>query len=265
MNLAGGMLYLPESANCINTLGTFEVGGNGLGDIFALLQNRTRRLIKSAGEFTSLDTREVIEAATVKDLLQKLPAEIGYKAKVIFSQGGLLYIRAVKKKKKLSMTLAEHSRAAKTTAEVLTTALGLPANVATAIVTSSFHHDDGKAHWLWQLAARGSSEGEPVGKTGTGFYNPMLLGGMRHELVSVLNDKLSDLEMWLIVSHHGRCRTVFDKRAYDPDRLLESDALNHRLPFVLQALQTTHGLWGLSHLEAVVRAADMNAEGDIEV
>jgi CRISPR-associated endonuclease/helicase Cas3 len=264
MYLAGGTLYLPESADCITPLGTFEVGGGGTGDIFGILQSRMQRFIRSAGGFTSLGSGEFIDTTNVKELLKKLPAEVGYKAKVIFSQGGLLYVRTVKRGKTLSMTLADHSEAAKATALALVNALGLPADVANEIVNSSFHHDDGKAHWLWQLAARGSSEGEPLAKTDGAFHNPSLLNGMRHELVSVLNGELSDLEMWLIASHHGRCRTVFEKKAHDPDRLGESDELNEKLPFILHGLQAANGLWGLSYLEAVVRAADINAESDVE-
>ena len=262
--LGGGTLYLPESADCITPLGTFEVGGGGIGDIFGVLQNRTKRFVKSAGGFTSLDSGETIGAASVKDLLKQLPAEVGYKAKVIFSQDGLLYVRAVKREKTLSMTLADHSSAAKAAAHAIVTALVLPPDIAEEIVNSSLHHDDGKAHWLWQLAARGTSEGEPLAKTDGAFHNPSLLNGMRHELVSVLNGKLTDLEMWLIASHHGRCRTVFEKKAYDPDRFHESDELNQKFPFILQSLQAIHGLWGLSYLEAFVRAADINAESEAE-
>jgi hypothetical protein len=264
MNLGGGTLYLAESANCINTLGTFEIAGNGTGDVFSLLQNRTQRFVKSKSGFTSIHTGETVEASTPNDLMKKLLVPDGYKAKVIFGQGGLLYVRAVKKQKRTSMTLAEHRDMAKNVGQMLVHTLGLPAELATAIVAAMQHHDDGKGHWLWQLAARGTSDGEPLAKTGGAFHNPILLGGMRHELVSVLNNGLSDLEKWLIASHHGRCRTVFEKRAYDPDRLVESDELNRQLPFVLESLQKQHGLWGLSYLEAVVRAADINAENELD-
>lgn len=264
MYLSGGTLYLHESANCINNLGTFEIGGDGIGDVFSLLQNRTQRFVKATGGFRSIETDEIIEARTPNELVKKLPVPDGYKAKIIFGQGGLFYVRAVKKQKRTIMTLAEHMDAAKNVGQMLVQTLGLAAELAAAIVTAMQHHDDGKAHWLWQLAARGTSDGEPLAKIGGAFHNPLLLGGMRHELVSVLDNGLGDLEKWLIASHHGRCRTVFEKQAYDPDRLAESDALNQQLPFVLESLQRHHGLWGLSYLEAVVRAADINAENELD-
>jgi CRISPR-associated endonuclease/helicase Cas3 len=148
---------------------------------------------------------------------------------------------------------------AASTAESITKALRLAQAEAAAIVEAARHHDDGKAHPLWQVALRGSHEGEPLAKSPY-FVNPKLLAGMRHELISALMDTLSDLARWLVASHHGRCRPFFPKRSYDPDRIKESAVFNANLPFLFDRLQKAYGYWGLAYLEAVFRGIDIQSE-----
>jgi hypothetical protein len=49
-------------------------------------------------------------------------------------------------------------------------------------------------------------------------------------------------------------------KAYDPDRLSESETLNMLLPTWLDELHESYGVWGLAYLESVVKACDINAE-----
>jgi CRISPR-associated helicase Cas3 len=144
--------------------------------------------------------------------------------------------------------------------------LGLPPDVAESIIEASRWHDAGKKHPLWQMAARGGVDGDLLAKTGRSyFYNPRLLGGMRHELVSALDylegAKNDELALWLILSHHGRSRPFFQAQAYDPDRASESAELNARVPFIYERLTLSHGPWGLAWMEALLRGIDIQSEG----
>jgi CRISPR-associated endonuclease/helicase Cas3 len=132
--------------------------------------------------------------------------------------------------------------------------------VRNAVISAAAEHDTGKKHPLWQLGFTGTTAGEPLAKNYT-FVNPLLLNGLRHELVSALyNPELSPLDKLLVLSHHGRCRPFFPEKAYDPDALTESAELNATLPTLLWEMNEQHGVWGLAWLEAVIRAIDINAE-----
>jgi CRISPR-associated endonuclease/helicase Cas3 len=158
------------------------------------------------------------------------------------------------------MLLKDHSEEAKSVAKQIVAKLGLSPELTHALTEAGFHHDDGKAHPLWQLALRGTNAGEPLAKQGY-FSKPKLLGGLRHELVSALNNtSLGELAIWLILSHHGRCRPFLPVKAYDPDRPKESTELNARVPFMLEHLSRKYGLWGLAYLEAIVRGVDIQSE-----
>lgn len=233
-----------------------SASGGGKGDIFAQVQDKYRCFVLVNEQFVCLDTDETFAVETVKELVKAIETPRGFKSRVIFEASGLIYIKHITSKRGSKQTLDDHSTQAKRGAEELRRVLGVD------VVNATMHHDDGKAHWLWQLASRGRSDGEALAKVGY-FVNPGLLGGMRHELVSVLNNPdLTDLCRWLIASHHGRCRPFFEEKSYDPERLEESAALNAELPVLLERLHAGFGYWGLAYLEAVVRAVDINAEGD---
>jgi hypothetical protein len=257
--LALGTLYIPEDLNLIDEWGMFSAEGGGKGDIFADLQNKYRRFVRIDTGFLCLDTGQTIQGDAVKDLVKAIEAPAGLKIKVIFEAAGLIYIKLIETNLSLTMTLEAHSAKAKEAAKELLSVLPLP--MRDSVLRSAFHHDDGKAHWLWQLASRGSSIFGKVLAKVSRFNDPSLLAGMRHELVSVLNNpELKDLEKWLIVSHHGRCRPLFEEKAYDPDRLRESAELNAKLPAMLDRLTIQYGYWGLPYLEALIRAIDINSE-----
>ena len=259
--LAGGTLFLPESSNPINLQGLFEPLGNGEGDVFSKVQDTVTRFIKvSNDKWTSLETGETTVAATAEKLRTSIQVPASMRAKVAFNDAGLVYIKAQKTLVGGKMTCKEHSSRATDYAQQLTQPLCLSTGISAAVVDAATVHDAGKEHPLWQLAFKGSTSGEPLAKNHV-FHNPALLNGMRHELVSVLhNPQLSPLAKWLVVSHHGRCRPMFGETAYDPDALNDSAALNAQLPELLATLNVEHGVWGLAYLEALIRAADINAE-----
>ena len=259
--LVGGTLFLPESSNPINPQGLFEPLGDGEGDVFSKVQDTVTRFIKvSNDEWMSLETGEKTVAATAEKLRTTIQVPAGWRAKVSLNDAGLVYIKARKKLVGGKMTCKEHSLRATDYAQRLTQPLCLSTGISTAVVEAATVHDAGKEHPLWQLGFKGSTSGEPLAKNHV-FHNPALLNGLRHELVSVLyNPQLSPLAKWLVVSHHGRCRPMFEQTAYDPDALDDSAALNAQLPELLATLNAEHGVWGLAYLEAVIRAVDINAE-----
>lgn len=259
--LVSGTLFLPESSNPINGQGLFEIDGDGVGDVFAQVQNRCVRFIRTGvEEFTSLESGERVVASTAEKLAKAIPAPVGMKSKVVFNRAGFVYVKAMKKFASAKMTCKEHSERATEQAQGLAQPLALPATVTKAIIDASTVHDAGKEHLLWQLGFKGLSTGEPLAKNYF-FHNPALLDGLRHELVSALyKPELDDLTKWLVLSHHGRCRPLFEERAYDPDAVEASAELNAQLPELLSLLSAQHGVWGLSYLEAVIRAVDINAE-----
>jgi hypothetical protein len=251
-------LYISDEYDLVNEQGMLDEHGGGKGDIFAEVQNKYRRFARTDIAFFCLDTGKTIEADTAKKLARIIEPPAGFKFKVIFDAADLVYAKLVESKRSVKMALDAHVAKAKGVAEEFLRILPLP--MCDSVIQAAFHHDDGKAHWLWQLAARGSSDGEKLAKVGY-FENPMLLAGLRHELVSVLNNgDLNDLEAWLIASHRGRCRPMFAEKAYDPDRPVESAELNARFPAILDSLQRKYGYWGLAYLEALVRAVDINSE-----
>lgn len=259
--LAGGTLFLPESSNPINPQGLFEPEGNGEGDVFSKVQDTFTRFIQiSDDQWQSLETGETIAVPSVEKLRTTVQVPVGMKAKVAFNDSGLVYIKARKKLVGGRMTCQEHSCRATEHAQKLVQHLCLPNEVGDGVVKAATAHDKGKEHPLWQLGFKGSTLGEPLAKNYS-FQNPALLNGLRHELVSVLyNPELSCLSKWLVLSHHGRCRPLFEERAYDPDDLDRSAALNTELPQLLTNLNREYGVWGLAYLESVLRAVDINAE-----
>lgn len=259
--LAGGTLFLPESSNPINPQGLFEPGGDGEGDVFSKVQGTVTRFIHvSDDQWTSLETGETVVSPNADKLRTTVVVPEGMKAKVAFNEAGLVYIKSRRKVVGGKMTCSEHSSRATEHAEKLTKPLCLPSEVSAAIVEAATAHDAGKEHPLWQLGFKGSTSGEPLAKNHI-FHNPALLNGLRHELVSALrNSQLSQLAKWLVVSHHGRSRPMFEETAYDPDALEASASLNAGLPELLATLNAEFGVWGLAYLESVIRAIDINAE-----
>lgn len=258
--LRRGTLYVPDDLHCISTLGMFEVGGTGQGDVFAQEQTKYRRFVfdEEVG-YTSLDTGEVTEVSSIKQLLKSREVEEGFKAKVVFSGNGLIYIKDVKKQKKTTMLLSDHVSLAGSVARQLCASLNLDGDLATDIVFAAEHHDDGKAHWLWQTASHGNNDGKPLAKVRY-FYDPKLLGGMRHELLSAMDSHGSDLAEWLIASHHGRCRPYFEDSAFAPDRLEECEEFNKKLPGLFEQMTKQYGHWNLAYLEALIRGIDIQSE-----
>src|SRR5262249_49505689 len=158
------VVFLPERANAINPQGLFEVDGDGIGDVFSRAQSRISRYIKTGeAQYTSLETGEVFVADDAGQLIRALPKLDGFNYKILFNANDtLVHVRVRKKKIAGRMTVVEHLNRAKAHAEKLVAVLDLEPEFADSIISSSYAHDEGKKHWLWQLGFRGTAEGEPL-------------------------------------------------------------------------------------------------------
>ena len=176
--------------------------------------------------------------------------------------------------------------------------LGLE-EVADDLRLAAYLHDAGKADRRFQLMLSGGDpwnrpDGPPLAKSGRSWSpgagkRAGLPEGWRHEALSVRmapsHPRFADahdpaLVLWLIGSHHGLGRPFFDFLDPTPDqeprrclgvadwRLAtgkpgpQSLAFEFRgadWPSLFEDLKRRYGIWGLAHLEAILRLADHRA------
>lgn len=109
--------------------------------------------------------------------------------------------------------LTEHSMDVAGEATALAALLGLPASLAKQLIVAGRWHDIGKAHPVWQDAAKKLGKEPPAGfvaksqsPKGRIHYARR---GFRHELASALaalQHGQSDLVAFLVACHHGKVR-----------------------------------------------------------
>ena len=193
--------------------------------------------------------------------------------------------------------LDEHGSHVARVASGFVETLGLD-DVGDDLRLAAYLHDAGKADPRFQsMLAGGNSwnrpDGRPLAKSGR-FWSQRawtragLPGGWRHEALSVqmarTHPDLSAardpaLVLWLIGSHHGLGRPFFDFLDPAPERPLPClDVADWRLPedgsgpqslafdfdgadwpSLFEQLKRRYGIWGLAHLEAILRLADHRA------
>ena len=177
-------------------------------------------------------------------------------------------------------------------------ALGL-GEVTDDLRLAAYLHDAGKADPRFQLMLSGGDpwnrpDGPPLAKSGRSWSpgawkRAGLPDGWRHEALSVrmarAHPHFSDardpaLVLWLIGSHHGLGRPFFNFYEPAPDqepfscldvaawRLPEEKPGPQSLAFefrgadwpsLFEQLKQRYGIWGLAHLEAILRLADHRA------
>jgi CRISPR-associated endonuclease/helicase Cas3 len=111
-------------------------------------------------------------------------------------------------------TLTQHSDDVAREAQALARATGLYESHAVALATAGRWHDAGKAHPIWQAAAKRLGDdppSEPVAKSFAQRGRIEYEGrpGFRHELASALlalQNGQSDLVAYLVGCHHGKVR-----------------------------------------------------------
>lgn len=109
--------------------------------------------------------------------------------------------------------LTEHSSDVAAEAASITKALGLAQPLAAQVLTASRWHDLGKAHGVWQEAAKklGTNPPEQLVAKSQSAKGRIVHArrGFRHELASALaalRHGQSDLVAYLVASHHGKVR-----------------------------------------------------------
>jgi CRISPR-associated helicase Cas3 len=157
-----GLLYLPDDVQWIDAQGVFKIGGEGIGDIFSTIQSRYLRFIETEQGIAGIDNE--VQADSRRELLKNIATEEGYKATVTFDAGSLLYVRIAEKKVKKMMLLNDHLAMAEHIAKDIVGALQLEPVLAAQVTAAMLHHDDGKSHPLWQLAALRHRRRRTLGK-----------------------------------------------------------------------------------------------------
>lgn len=165
---------------------------------------------------------------------------------------------------RVDRSLDEHLRLAGRGAARLLAVLPLAADCRHAVHQGARDHDDGKAAPRWQ-AAIGRRAGEvPLAKSARPWFDARRSAGYRHELGSVAAAPqdfrtAEDRALWrhLVVAHHGWARPGFSAAALahpgcaDAARQAAQD---------FGRLHDTLGPWALAYLEALLKAADIQAE-----
>ena len=195
------------------------------------------------------------------------------------------------------VSLDDHGHRVARLAEHFARVLGLE-DMADDLGLAAFLHDAGKADPRFQVMLSGGDpwnrpDGPPLAKSGRSWLPDAwvragLPRGWRHEALSVrmarVHPRLADardpaLVLWLIGSHHGWGRPFFnfvDSRPEQPApclsvpgwKLPEDQSGPQSLAFdfdgadwpsLFEDLKERYGIWGLAHLEAVLRLADHRA------
>lgn len=162
-------------------------------------------------------------------------------------------------------TIDEHNRAVANIISIMSDKTALPAGIKEALFLAAIHHDLGKFHERWQMAA-GHGPAAGLAKPVSGGIDWRLLDGYRHELGSVLKalevDKIKehaerDLILHLIATHHGWARPHFEERAFPPE--VDTETRNRTNLDIMKRyinLQARFGYWQLAWLESLLRRAD---------
>ena len=193
--------------------------------------------------------------------------------------------------------LDDHGRRVARFTQVFGRTLGLH-DVADDLHCAAYLHDAGKADPRFQTMLAGGGrwnrpDGRPLAKSGRAWSpqawaHAELPKGWRHEALSVRMARAHPalaaardpaLVLWLIGSHHGMGRPLFDFLDSSPERPQPClDVADWRLPdaqlgpqspafdfagfdwpSLFDDLKRRYGIWGLAHLEAILRLADHRA------
>lgn len=193
------------------------------------------------------------------------------------------YVRkpeAANERSRIAYPLDPHLEEVKGCASQIVGRLGLPNDLANAVIYAAWFHDLGKNRERWQRSLGNDRyPNEVYAKSGrlpdgTELRSRGFLKDYRHEFGSVLDvldekhayhaefmklsDDMRELVLHLIAAHHGRARPHFPvDEASDPERNGQDAALLvSETPRRFARLQRKYGRWGLAYLESLVRAAD---------
>ena len=196
-----------------------------------------------------------------------------------------------------TVSLDDHGNRVASFAKGFAQTLGL--KEADDLGLAAYLHDAGKADPRFQVMLAGGDwwnrpDGPPLAKGGQSPWSPRawersgLPKGWRHEALSVrmarMHPRLAEandpaLVLWLIGTHHGFGRPFFNFLDPDPEKPLSClemdqweltpnevgpqslafDFDSFDWPSLFEHLKQCYGIWGLAHLEAILRLADHRA------
>lgn len=169
--------------------------------------------------------------------------------------------------------LQSHLDQAAKVARHLCAKLGLPNDLADAVVQACARHDTGKRQPQWQKAI-GNTGQAPLAKSAKPGFDHEATRGFRHEFLSLLdaaadpaldNHPRRDLILHLIAAHHGHARPGFSPEAYGVLPLsARCSAAAHEAALRFARLQRDLGWWQLAYLEALVKCADAIASREAD-
>jgi CRISPR-associated endonuclease/helicase Cas3 len=181
----------------------------------------------------------------------------------------------------VSQDLSEHLQWTAEEAQSITSRLGLPPEIASAVVLAAQVHDLGKNREGWQRAIGNPPNGDdwkPWAKSDGRRYDRSAVGKYRHEFGSLreasdhpqINDHSErDLILHLVACHHGWARPHYEQ----PDHWdIADDVLDEENQEIaneamrrVARVQRTYGHWYLAWLESLIRCSDYAASRRLEV
>ena len=155
--------------------------------------------------------------------------------------------------------LQEHLDLTARAAHQLSEALGLSNPLRNLLVQSGVEHDRGKQWSIWQRAIGNTDASQPLGKSARGWFSHRINDGYRHELGSLVDlcGQLTRAQSHLIATHHGWGRPTYREAALNKDGCREM-AIEVAKDF--DDLADHVGPWASCYLEALLKAADIQAE-----
>lgn len=193
---------------------------------------------------------------------------------------------AASERSRTAYPLQPHLDEVKGCASKIVGRLGLPNDIANAVILAAWFHDLGKHRERWQHRLGNDRYPNDVyaksGRLpdGTLLRRREFIKEYRHEFGSLLDlldgkhphhaefmklsHDMQELVLHLVAAHHGRARPHFPvDEASDPERDSQAAAaLAIETPRRFARLQRKYGRWGLAYLESLVRAADYAASAN---
>lgn len=215
----------------------------------------TGKRVDVADYYEQLSYDEMSPAAIRKQLSQELSRAFGYPIEVKYTHDVFLMRRKPKEAQNDNhvVYLHDHLTQVGNTAADYAQIIQLDNHEASSLQHAGYFHDLGKMNALFQVMLGKLPSDEPLAKS-TGRLSgarPEALHGYLHEVAGaqyVQDVYHDDLAQWLIVQHHGRARGItrnrYDIARYTPLRV---------------RCEENYGVYGLLHLEAVLRCADWYA------
>jgi CRISPR-associated endonuclease/helicase Cas3 len=180
----------------------------------------------------------------------------------------------------VSQELGEHLQWTAEEAESITRRLGLPPEIASAVVIAAKVHDLGKNREGWQRAIGHPPSGgdwKPWAKSAGRGYDRSAVGKYRHEFGSLreamsrpeINDHPErDLILNLVACHHGWAKPHYEPEHWDiADDVIdeENQEIANETMRRVARVQRRYGHWCLAWLESLIRCSDYAASRRLDV